>query len=654
MSETDPQAVAKAPTRRSTTPITKVKTLQELFDHDDLKKRMVELVPKHLDPTRMLKTFTLSVLKTPGLAKASPLSMLGCAMTCAFLGLEPNTPLGLIYLIPFDVNQYNKATKKFDYVRTDVNPIVGYEGYIDLINRGRFVKDIDCQVIWPGDTMEFERGSNQSFRHIPRFKQNANSEPDFAYMFARTVNGGQYVELMTRADVHKIRNMSQGYRTAITAKENADKNSWAPPKAYTEAPWIKHSVAMWRKTPLRAGQKWLPGRTPEMALAANLDEMGDLGRVRFDRVLDVEQVIEGDWEVGESDYEQGDQPEQTEATKTQVQGSTMAAGSAAQPDPKTEPSRQPAQRKAAAKQATTAAPAASDDEPPDDGRWGPSDGEPVRQQDAPVVSPRGAAAGAAPEVTETNLKAVASGVSFDAFVLDESSDPISDAPIEDVTAWARAFGDALLKSARPESMIEANADTIDDIRKIGETLAVGMIDTDIARTRQKAQPAEPEVLLGVIVVTLTTERGKPNEQKYREDFEAEVQTLVAGNFVDFIDLNRPTMLKVRKSYRSLLVKALEIKGNSVGLPLTPAVKTALMADPPAEAAPGQSPGELDQNTLRNRLADIAETRSKADLAAYGAGPVLVRFKERMLRENKLDMLQTVDNAFREKMASFGA
>jgi recombination protein RecT len=241
MSETDPQAVAKAPTRRSTTPITKVKTLQELFDHDDLKKRMVELVPKHLDPTRMLKTFTLSVLKTPGLAKASPLSMLGCAMTCAFLGLEPNTPLGLIYLIPFEVNRYNRQTKTYEYERTDVTPIIGYEGYLDLINRGRFVKDIDCQVIWEGDAWENERGSNRHFRHIPSFKhQPANAEPLFAYMFARTVNEGEYLELMPRADIHKIRNMSQGYRTALAAKEKADKNSWATPKAYTEAPWRRH------------------------------------------------------------------------------------------------------------------------------------------------------------------------------------------------------------------------------------------------------------------------------------------------------------------------------------------------------------------------------------------------------------------------------
>jgi recombinational DNA repair protein RecT len=122
-------------------------------------------------------------------------------------------------------------------------------------------------------------------------------------MFARTTNGGEYLELMSRADVQKVRNMSQGYRSAMAALEKSKLSGYQPPKAYTEAPWIKHAAAMWRKSPLRAGQKWLPGRTPELAAAASLDEAGDAGRVRFDQVLEAEAVAEGEWEVPASEAE---------------------------------------------------------------------------------------------------------------------------------------------------------------------------------------------------------------------------------------------------------------------------------------------------------------------------------------------------------------
>src|SRR5579864_2507902 len=156
------------PALRTFQPITKVKTLQELWDHPGLKSRMEAILPRHLNADRLLRTLINCGLKTPGLAKVDPMSMLGVAMTLAYLGLEPNTPLQQIFLIPFEVNKWNPKTRTREHIRTDANLIIGYQGYVELIARGERVKDLDCGVIWAGDDWVNERGSHKHFRHIEK------------------------------------------------------------------------------------------------------------------------------------------------------------------------------------------------------------------------------------------------------------------------------------------------------------------------------------------------------------------------------------------------------------------------------------------------------------------------------------------------------
>ena len=656
MSETQKPSTPPAPTRRTSVSITKVKSLQELFEHPELKSRMEKLVPAHLNADRMLRTFTGSVLKTPGLAKASPLSMLGCAMTIAYLGLEPNTPLGLMYLIPFDVKAYNRSTRQWDYVRTDVTPIVGYEGFIDLIARGGMCKDLDCQVIWPGDVWENERGSDRHFKHIQKFApQKPGAEPDFAYMFARTLNGGQYVEMMSREQIHQTRALSQGYQTAMRAYESAIKEGKKPGKAYTEAPWIKHSIAMWRKTPLRVGQKWIPGRTPEMAMAARMDELGDSNRVRFDKVLDVEQVIEGSWEATDEEMDLGDQPEPTEPTRTQVQGAAVGT-EADKPKPEPEPRQT---RKAAPKKAA-AAPAPADDEPPDD-RWPPSDGE---GQPTSAAAGVGTTAAVSPETaTQKESPAVSGAPDFDTLLLDANGEPVGD-PITDPLYFAQRLGNYLKANAEHwDNILAENADGIDMVRGTKDMAAINVLESVINPPEAEVQHDDPEAQddgpPGAIVVEMKMDRGSPMEQQYFADFSKEVQGLVRANLMDFIELNRDNMLRVRKSYSTLLVKALDAKAKELGMPLTPEVRAGLLVTTPTrttpvETKPAAAPSvDPDIKVAADRIADINQCTSLADLDRLNRGPVISGFAERMKREGKTDLLGRVQQAFLAKKAQLG-
>ena len=289
------------PTRTQFKKLNELTTLQELFDHPDFKARIIGAIPKHMSAERLLRTFVTAVAKTPKLNKVNPLSMLGAYITVASLGLEPNTPLGHCYLIPFDEKKWNPATKTRDVMRTNVQLIIGYPGYLDLIFRSGRVKDLHCDVVWKGDDFSYEYGSNAHLRHKPKSQVHDEKEmPLYAYMHARMTDGGEVFEVMTAADVLTIRGRSQGYRTAMYAFDDAQTKGRKLPPSYTEAPWIKDPIPMWRKTALRAGQKWLP-KSIEMAVAGALDERGERGGVDFGKVLDVSNVVDGTWEVAEED-----------------------------------------------------------------------------------------------------------------------------------------------------------------------------------------------------------------------------------------------------------------------------------------------------------------------------------------------------------------
>jgi recombination protein RecT len=648
MSETTRPA---APAVRSYAPITKVKTLQELFDHPGLKSRMTDIVPKHLDADRLLRTFMNATLKTPGLAKVSPLSMLGCAMTIGYLGLEPNTPLGLIYLIPFEVNQYNRATKEFDYVRTDVNAIVGYEGFIDLIDRGGRVKDIDCQLIWPGDSWENERGSSRHFRHVERFPRPANAtEPDFAYMFARTTNGGEYLELMSRADVQKVRNMSQGYRSAMAALEKSKLSGYQPPKAYTEAPWIKHAAAMWRKSPLRAGQKWLPGRTPELAAAASLDEAGDAGRVRFDQVLEAEAVAEGAWEVPASEAETEEQPPERPPLDRPTQVQAKAVDTPAQEDAK--PPRQ--QRKAPAKQAAAEPPADFDERNP------PPNAEPAapvaNEAPSPEAEPSEGTGKTAAPAPEDDPNPSSGGPAFEAWLLDVNGDPVTDDPYTDPVAFSTAF--VALVREHPEanvSLREQNADGIADVLATEIAPAIHLLNSlREAPIEERPEPVDDgDEAPGVIVVTLAMDRGKALVKDYLDRFKAEVTALVAGNFLDFIELNRPEMAKVPASTISLCLKALVQKSNEIGVAIPPDLGPSLLTRPGAAPAltETQTLDPTDRQSLDNRKRQLEGCVSIDEVEMLAKSEAVVRLGERLQRSGKTEAIAELKAAFDAKRAA---
>lgn len=332
------EAKSPAPVRASFKPITKVESIAELFRHPDLLDRLNRAIPKHLSGERMLRTMVTATQKVPKLAQASPMSMLGACMTIATLGLEPNTPLGLCHMIPFEVTKWNSVTRQREYIRTDVQVIIGYPGYLDLIYRSGMVADVHCDVVWEDEVkagrFSYEHGSNKHLMHKPLGTHHPpGEEPVAAYMYAKLSGGGEEFVVLQLADIHRLRARSQGFNSAMHWRDVAILENKDPlkDKRYTEAPWIKDFEAMFKKTALRAGQKWLP-KSIELATAMAID--GDGGKIDFSKITDSSMVVDATYEVMDDEDEggggQGPEPAPAKAAdKAPVSPAGKSAGKSA-------------------------------------------------------------------------------------------------------------------------------------------------------------------------------------------------------------------------------------------------------------------------------------------------------------------------------------
>lgn len=218
-----------------TKPLTQVTSVKELLWNDAAKTQLQQVAAAHMKPERMMRLMANAIRTTPKLGECDPMSLLGGLMTCAGLGLEPNTIMGHAYLIPFRNNKKGI---------TEVQLVVGYKGLIDLARRSGHITSISANIHYSDDDLwEYEEGTEARLRHVPGAQE---GDKLHAYAIAKFRDGGHAYVVLPWAKVMKIRDGSQGWQTAV--RYNAtDKN-----------PWKTHEDEMAKKTAIRALAKYLP------------------------------------------------------------------------------------------------------------------------------------------------------------------------------------------------------------------------------------------------------------------------------------------------------------------------------------------------------------------------------------------------------------
>jgi recombination protein RecT len=255
-------------------PLAKVTSVAEAIGHPELQERLHAALPRHMTAERMLRVFHLALQRTPKLAQADLRELLGALIGFAAIGIEPNTPLQHGWLIPFEKRRKN-GQGQWETVGVDIQPIIGYRGFIDLSRRSGSLVSIHADVVYDGDDFSYEYGTDEHLRHRYGERDGDVLMPRYAYACAK-VDGGHSFEVMPWRDVLRIRDGSQGYQVA--------KRSGG--RMLETTPWVAHLDAMARKTPIRRLFKTLP-TSIEQSVAITLDEMGERKRVRFGNLLDV-------------------------------------------------------------------------------------------------------------------------------------------------------------------------------------------------------------------------------------------------------------------------------------------------------------------------------------------------------------------------------
>lgn len=209
----------------STTNNTSKKTMQSYIK--SMEGEIKKALPSVITPERFTRMVLSAISVNPKLASCTPGSFLGAMMSAAQLGLEPNTPLGQAYILPYQ----NKGVLEAQFQ-------LGYKGLIDLAYRSGEVEVVQAHIVYENDAFECEYGLEPKLTHTPADKD--RGEPVKVYAVFKTKSGGYGFEVMSMDDV----------------SNHAAKYSKAYGSNYS--PWKTNFEEMAKKTVLKRVLKYAP------------------------------------------------------------------------------------------------------------------------------------------------------------------------------------------------------------------------------------------------------------------------------------------------------------------------------------------------------------------------------------------------------------
>lgn len=184
-------------------------------------------LPNVITPERFTRMALTAVSVNPKLAECTPRSFMGALMNAAQLGLEPNTPLGQAYLIPFK----NKGVMEVQFQ-------IGYKGLIDLAYRSGEFLSIYAKEVYENDEFDYEFGLEPKLIHKPATSN--RGEVIAYYAVFKLVNGGFGFEVMSKDDIMAhAKKYSQNYDSKYS-------------------PWTNNFDEMAKKTVLKKVLKYAP------------------------------------------------------------------------------------------------------------------------------------------------------------------------------------------------------------------------------------------------------------------------------------------------------------------------------------------------------------------------------------------------------------
>jgi recombination protein RecT len=244
---------------------TRPPSAQELLKHDLEKASgaLAAMLPKHVTVERLIKVVLSATARNQDLLKCSRPSIIRAVMQSAELGLELGGILGEAYLVPYKRSWKDGKDQWQSAIEAQCIP--GYRGFIKLARNSGQIHSIGARVVRERDQFAVNL-ADEKIEHHP----DMSADPGqlvAVYAIARLRDGGQQVEVMSRAQVDAIRARS---------------------KAAKSGPWVTDYEEMARKTVVRRLAKYLP-LSPELQRAIEVDAEHD---DRERRAADAAHVID--------------------------------------------------------------------------------------------------------------------------------------------------------------------------------------------------------------------------------------------------------------------------------------------------------------------------------------------------------------------------
>lgn len=218
-------AIQKARETKAARPADPAKTMKAYITQ--MKGEIAKALPSVMTPERFTRIVTSAISTTPQLAQTTPQSFLGAMMTAAQLGLEPNTPMGQAYLLPYK-----------NHGRLECQFQLGYKGLIDLAYRSGQVTIIQAHEVRENDDFSYSFGLEPTLHHVPA--RSDRGEVICYYAMFRTKDGGFGFEVMSREDVEAhAKHYSKSYGGSFS-------------------PWSTNFDEMAKKTVLKKCLKYAP------------------------------------------------------------------------------------------------------------------------------------------------------------------------------------------------------------------------------------------------------------------------------------------------------------------------------------------------------------------------------------------------------------
>lgn len=218
-----PAAVTKA----NTNAVADSKQKKTMKDYIEVMKPEFEkALPEGFSAEKFTRMAITAVNKNPALAQCTMSSFFSALMNAAQAGLEPNSPLGEAYLIPYR----NKGQMEVQYV-------VGYQGRLKWAHRDHVI--VTARVVYENDEFSFQYGMNEELIHKPALTNRGKPIAFYATWKSKDYGSESFT---------------------VMSKEDVDEHAKKFSKAYSSgsSPWVTNYESMALKTVVIQALKYAP------------------------------------------------------------------------------------------------------------------------------------------------------------------------------------------------------------------------------------------------------------------------------------------------------------------------------------------------------------------------------------------------------------